>query len=161
MKKRYHVLFVCAGNTCRSPLAEALMKKKLTDRNIRGVSVSSAGVLALEGLPAAGNSDKVARELGVSLARFRSRPLTSRRVALADLILTMERRHGEEIVNRWPLADGKVHVISEFSGSGRREIRDPVGQPLEVYRRCGLAIQDEITRIVPKVRTLVSSRRKK
>jgi protein-tyrosine-phosphatase len=161
MKKTFRILFVCAGNTCRSPLAEALMKRELTERHLRGISVSSAGVSATEGLPAAGNSNEVARELGVSLSRFRSRPLTARRVALADLILTMERQHGEGIVERWPRADGKIHLISEFSGSGRRGIFDPVGKPLQVYRECGLVIQDEIKRIVPKVRTLVSGRRKK
>lgn len=161
MKKRFYVLFVCSGNTCRSPLAEALMRQELAKRKIEDVSVSSAGVAAVDGLRAAANSMTAARELGASLTRFKSRRLTARRVALADLILTMEKKHMESIVERWPGARGKVHVLSEYSGSKRRGIADPVGGPLQSYRDCGLALQDEIERIVPKIGKLISGRRKK
>ncbi|MGD9402285.1 MAG: low molecular weight protein arginine phosphatase [bacterium] len=161
MKKRYYVLFVCSGNTCRSPLAEALMKSKIMEKRIGNVSVSSAGVSAVRGLRAAENSRTVARELGASLAGFRSSPVTARRVALADLILTMEDKHRSSILERWPGADGKVHVITEFSGSGRRGISDPVGGPLDAYRECGLALQDEINKIVPGLKKLISTRGKK
>ncbi len=161
MKKRYYVLFVCSGNTCRSPLAEALMKRDLEKRGIDGISVASAGVSALEGAGAAENSRLVAREMGASLAGFRSRPVTARRVALADLILTMERKHARSILDMWPEAAEKVHVLSEFSGSGRRGISDPVGGPLEAYRECGKALSDEIRRIIPRVKKLHTSRGKK
>jgi protein-tyrosine phosphatase len=158
MKKRYYVLFVCSGNTCRSPLAEALMKKSIGERGITGVSVSSAGVSAADGLSAAENSRLVARELGAALGGFRSSPVTARKVAVADLILTMESKHRERILDRWPGAAGKVHVITEYSGGRRRGISDPVGRPLGAYRECGLALRDEIDRIVPKLKKLISAR---
>jgi protein-tyrosine-phosphatase len=161
MKKRYYILFVCSGNTCRSPLAEVLMKRDLRERGITNVSVSSAGVSAANGMRAAENSRLVARELGASLGGFRSSPLTARRMALADLVLTMEPGHRERILEIWPEAEDRVHVITEFSGSGRPGISDPVGGPLSAYRKCGTALSDEVGRIVPRVRKLLSARGKK
>jgi protein-tyrosine-phosphatase len=161
MKKRFRVLFVCSGNTCRSPLAEALLKKRLAEERVGNVSVSSAGLSAIEGMPAAANSKTVAKELGASLAGFRSKRLTDRRVALADLILVMEPGQAEQLLARWPEALDKVHVISELSGTPRRGIADPVGGSLAVYRKCGLAIEDEIRRIVPRIKRLKKARRRK
>ncbi len=160
MKKRFYVMFVCSGNTCRSPLAEAILRSEIGRRGIDGVCVSSAGVSAVEGSRAAENSRTVARELGASLGGFRSSPLTARKVALADLILTMEAKHKHAILERWPGAAGKVHVITEFSGSGGRGIADPVGGPLGAYRRCGRALRAEVEKIIPKVRKSASRRRK-
>jgi protein-tyrosine-phosphatase len=161
MKKRYHVLFVCSGNTCRSPLAEALLRRELKKRDVAGVSVSSAGISALPGQPAAEHSRRVARELGASLAGFKSSPLSPHKVAVADLILTMEARHLDTVLEKWPGARARAHVLSKFSGSGRGGIPDPVGKPLEAYRECGLALSDEVSRVMPKLRKLVSARRKK
>ena len=160
-RKRYYVLFVCSGNTCRSPLAEALMKSRIRKEGMRNISVSSAGVSAAPGLRASQNSITVARELGASLGGFRSSPVTDRRLALADLVLTMEKKHRDIILERWPAAAGKVHVMTEFSRSGRRGISDPVGGPLTAYRECGLAIQDEINKIVPGIKKLISTRGRK
>lgn len=160
-KKRYYVLFVCSGNTCRSPLAEALMKRRVKEERMRDVSVSSAGVSAAYGLRPSENSVIVARELGAPLGGFRSSPVTDRRMALADLVLTMEEKHRDIILERWPAAAAKVHVITEFSGSGRRGISDPVGGPLGAYRECGMAIQDEINKIVPGIKNLISTRGRK
>lgn len=160
MKKRYYVLFVCSGNTCRSPLAEALMKRDMRKRGMDGISVSSAGVSAAKGLPAAENSRVVARELGASLAGFKSSPLTPRRIAVADLILAMESKHRDRIRDRWPGAGDKVYTISEFSGSGRVGIPDPVAGPLRAYRECGSALEDEINRIIPKIGKLAAGRKK-
>ena len=158
MKKRFYVLFVCSGNTCRSPLAEALMKSRLAERGIDGISVSSAGVSAAGGLRAADNSRAVALELGASLAGFKSSPVTDRKVALADIILTMERKHMYSILDRWPEADEKVHVLTQFSGSGRNGISDPVGRPLDAYRECGEVLRDEIKRITPRIKKLAKTR---
>ena len=161
MKKKYYVLFVCSGNTCRSPLAEALMKSGLEERGMGGICVSSAGVSAAPGLRAAENTRLVARELGASLAGFKSSPVTARRVAVADLILAMESKHMHGILDRWPGAGDKTHVITDFSGGGRRGIPDPVGGSPDTYRKCGAALSDEIKRIIPRVRKLVSARGRK
>jgi protein-tyrosine-phosphatase len=87
--------------------------------------------------------------------------VTARRVALADLILTMESKHVYSILDRWPGAGDKTYVITDFSGSGRRGIPDPVGGSLDTYRECGAALSDEIKKVIPKVRKLVSARGEK
>jgi protein-tyrosine-phosphatase len=152
LKKRFSILFVCTGNTCRSPLAEAITKAEIRRRAIKNLNVSSAGTGAVGGLRASDNAKKVARRLGLSLARFRARPLTRARVRRADLILTMNLLQKEEVTNRWPDVAGKVFVISEFSGSSRRQISDPVGGTESVYLRCARALSDEVRRMLPRIR---------
>ena len=88
-----NVLFVCTGNTCRSPLAEALTRHLLTERKVEGVTVASAGTGAWLGAPASEGSYLVALEDGVDLSAHRAQPLTPELAANADLILTMSRSH--------------------------------------------------------------------
>ncbi len=145
------ILFVCTGNTCRSPLAEVIMKHEAAKAGLRDVVISSAGLSAMDGGPASENARLAARELGLSLSRFRSKPLTRRRAKLADIILTMTKRQKREIVRRWPEAGPKTSLISEFSRSGRKGIDDPLGGSLNDYRECAKKLSDEARRIVRRL----------
>jgi protein-tyrosine-phosphatase len=151
MKKKFWVLFVCSGNTCRSPLAEVILKDRVKKAGLKGMRVSSAGTGALAGWPASEGAKKVARAKGLSLAGFRSKPLSDIRVARADLILTMTPAHVERIGARWPEALAKTCVISDYTGSTRREIRDPIGGPESSYRDCAEDLEDEISKLLPKL----------
>ncbi len=158
-KKTYSVLFVCTGNTCRSPLAEMVLKSELKKAGIEKLKVSSAGTGAFEGTRASSGSALTARRMGLSLARFRSKPLTRLRVRRADLILTMTGSQKLEVRSRWPEEAAKVFTLSEYSGSGEGDVRDPVGSPPPVYYRCGERLKRETRRILPRIRRAIKAKR--
>ncbi|MFN8652858.1 MAG: low molecular weight protein arginine phosphatase [Gemmatimonadales bacterium] len=129
-----HILLVCTGNTCRSPLAEAMLRKKLAERGVDGVEVSSAGTGAWDGAPASEGAYLVALEHGLDLSAHRARLLTRELVTTADIVLTMARHHRARVEQ---LGTGiQAHLLGEYAGrSGAdAEVRDPFGGDLEGYR---------------------------
>jgi protein-tyrosine-phosphatase len=127
------VLFVCTGNTCRSPLAEVLLRRVLAEERVEGVTVASAGTGAFGGEPASEGSYLVALEQGLDLAAHRARVLTREMVAGSDLILAMGRNHLPKLAL---LGGGpKSHLIGDYARvAGDHEVADPVGGPIEGYR---------------------------
>lgn len=129
-----NVLFVCTGNTCRSPLAEALLRRLLSERRVEGITVGSAGTGAWAGAPASEGSYLVALEDGVDLSAHRARPLTPDLAASVDLILTMSRSHRQRVSD---LGFGdRVHLLGEYAGrtGAAAEVSDPYGGSLTDYR---------------------------
>jgi len=129
-----HILLICTGNTCRSPLAEAMLRRKLQERGVEGVTVGSAGTGAWDGAPASEGAYLVALEHGLDLSSHRARLLTRELVDGSDLVLTMARHHlarAEQLG-----ASGKAHLLGEFAGGegATAEVRDPFGGDLEGYR---------------------------
>lgn len=131
------LLFVCTGNTCRSPIAEGLCRKYLAEK-LRcdvddlpeiGYKVVSAGVMASAGLPPSPEAVRVCRKHGVDIAIGKSRPVTADLIASSDRIFVMSLRHREFIVSRWPQAAPKCELL------GETEIADPVGAGQQVYKR--------------------------
>jgi protein-tyrosine-phosphatase/tRNA A37 threonylcarbamoyladenosine synthetase subunit TsaC/SUA5/YrdC len=136
---RWTVLFVCTGNTCRSPMAQAMMNRKIAEKFSRQfgakdlpIFAMSAGVAAYGGEPASQGAQQAIKKYGSSLEKHHSNQLTLEMIDQADLILTMGSRHKHVIVSQWPSATGKVHMISPDGG----EIADPFGGPLEIYAKC-------------------------
>lgn len=128
-----HVLFVCTGNTCRSPLAEALLRHKLADRGVDGVTVSSAGTGAWEGAPASEGAYLVGLEHGLDLSEHRARLLNRDVAQAATLILTMARHHRARVEQLGVTAEAQV--LGEYSGRGASEVSDPFGGDLDDYRQ--------------------------
>lgn len=133
MSKSPRVLLVCTGNTCRSPLAEVMLGQLRPDWEVR-----SAGVHTEEGLPASQHSQQVARELGLSLDKHRSQPVTAELVTWPDHILCLTEAHRQRLVNRFPEARERTQRL------GSSDIPDPVGQPLEKYRACATATKNAL-----------------
>jgi protein-tyrosine-phosphatase len=161
VKRTFAILFVCTGNTCRSPLAERMLKAKIRDRGWRGISVSSAGTGAIADLQASDGTKRAAGGMGVSMSGFRSKPITRKRVARADLILTMASHHKTDVVMRWPDAATKTHVLSEYTGSGRGAIADPVGGPDSAYQRCAVDLETEIELLLPLLEPVAQELRRR
>lgn len=136
-----NVLFVCTGNTCRSPLAESLAKAIAARRGIADFSVSSAGTNAWDGSPASDGALLVGLERQLDMGSHRSRKLTRDMVAAADLVLVMSTAHLETV--RQLGGAGKVHLIDEYASDGKESagIADPFGGNLESYREAADALQ--------------------
>jgi L-threonylcarbamoyladenylate synthase len=138
------ILFVCTGNTCRSPMAEGLFRSLLSDRlkcredelPSRGFQVGSAGVAALPGAPASPNTLEVLDQAGIDLTGHASQPVTEQLVAWADLVLTMTSRHLSAVVGAFPDSSSKVQLLCPEG-----DVADPFGGDLRDYQECGEQIR--------------------
>jgi protein-tyrosine-phosphatase/tRNA A37 threonylcarbamoyladenosine synthetase subunit TsaC/SUA5/YrdC len=146
------IVFVCTGNTCRSPLAEALCKRLLSQRlgcqpgelPRRGFVVLSAGLAALHGDRAAPEAVEVARELGADLSDHVSRPVTPDLLALADYLVAMTGTHRHVLSAQSPAAEPRLLC-------GEDDLADPLGCDQQVYRECAGIILRQLEGLVAEV----------
>ncbi len=127
-------LMVCTGNTCRSPMAEAMLRNMLASRGTGGRPriVISAGTCAFAGGTADAWARQVMREAGISLEDHTTRALTPRLIAMADRIFAMTEAHRSTILSMDPCAGDRTMLLHP----GGEDIPDPVGGDIEEYRRC-------------------------
>lgn len=152
----YNLLFVCSGNTCRSPLAQAIAERLVNERGWTHVSVNSAGTAALPALPASTNAIAVAREQGIDLNHHRSQALTHELLDWADLILVMSPSQLLAVVD---LGGGeKVALTTDFlEGPGLGSaIEDPFGGDMEAYRRTYEQIREAVTGVLDKLEPILA-----
>lgn len=144
-------LFVCTGNTCRSPMAESLFRKMLADRLKcredelldRGYVVISAGLAAYKGAAASPEAVELLRQEGIDLSGHESQPVTEELLFHCDHILTMTRSHRDAVLSAYPELAEQVRLLSPEG----RDVSDPIGAGMEEYVRC----RDEIARYLEQM----------
>lgn len=153
------VLFVCTGNTCRSPLAAIALRAELGD-DAALVEVSSAGTAASAGQPASEGSRRVAEADGFDLSEHRSRAVTAEMARAADWVFVMSAAH-RAALTALGVPERQVHVLSEWPEPGEPGLAvfDPFGASIEAYEECWRRLRRHARRIASPVRQALRERR--
>ncbi|MGM0875097.1 MAG: low molecular weight protein arginine phosphatase [Bacillota bacterium] len=145
-----NVLFVCTGNTCRSPMAEALLKHV---KNSDQLDVKSAGVFAIDGSDASRYAIEALSEKGIQCSH-QSSSLSKELVDWATIILTMTNNHKQSVIDLYPQAGRKTYTLAEYvskNGEGKMEITDPFGGSLHMYRQTLSDLEGFIEKLIIKL----------
>jgi protein-tyrosine-phosphatase len=145
------ILFVCTGNTCRSPLAEAIARKIAIDRGLADLEVASAGTSAWDGAAASDGALLVGMEHGLDLSHHRAQLLSRELVAASDVVLAMGPHHLERVQALG--GTNNAYTLTGYASHGKdeRAISDPVGAELSVYRATYQELEREIRRALDRL----------
>lgn len=143
------ILFVCTGNTCRSPMAEGILSKVAANNGL-DIQVKSAGIFALAGGKASEYSIEVMSENGMDISKHTSSLLTEDLIRESDLILTMTISHKMDILNMFPSGEGKTYTLNEYAFSRERNIADPYGGRKKDYENTYNEIYSAIEMVIKK-----------
>jgi len=146
MADKYMIMFVCTGNTCRSPMAEGAMRTLLSGKRLGKFEVISSGTSAQPGFQATEYAVEAAKIWKSDISEHKSQPLESSLIDEADLIFAMTPGHYEQILSLRSGADSKSYLLKKFTdgGSQGEGVADPIGQSLDMYNRTFLEIGEQL-----------------
>ena len=143
------IIFACSGNTCRSPMAEAVFKKMLKDEDVKGVEVESRGVVANVGADISENAKKALKSAGIPFKKHSAKQITTDDILNCDFVICMTERHRMRL-GCLP----KVFTLGQMTGCG--DIVDPYGKDEETYKECLKEIQAALTKLMPLIKRQLS-----
>lgn len=155
-KEPYRVLFVCTGNTCRSPIAEGILRRLVEDRGDPEVPIESisAGTMGMVGAIVSDSSADVAADQGIDITDHRSRAASLQLLEYVDLVLAMAYEH-LDYVRRLGIPEDKAYMLRLFPEHNEDEdlasIPDPIARPREVYEQVFLMIDEAVRRGFPEI----------
>lgn len=147
-----NILFICTGNTCRSPLAQAVLQEKIDKENLE-IEVDSAGICCGFGEPMSENTSKIIEGMGILFAHV-SQPVTQQLVDKADMIVVMTRQHKQYF--RGGGCDEKLFCIDDLTHAG--DIADPYGRDMAAYREVEAALRASMDAIVEKLQEIAGGK---
>lgn len=152
----YNILFVCTGNTCRSPIAAAAAEAELARRGWLHVRVASAGTAAAPAAPASEHAVAVLREVGIDISGHRARAVSPELLDWADLALGMSPSHLATLAQLG--AAGKSVLITEFlAGEGAgQSVEDPFGGSLDDYRRVYAVLTAAVSALLDRLEPILA-----
>lgn len=142
------ILLICTGNTCRSPMAEGIMRCIVNAENL-DIEVSSAGISAIEGDKASKNAVCVLNEIGIDISSHRSKQVTQKMLDEVDIVLTMTRQHKDILLRSFKDLEDKIYTLKEFSKDSvsndeLMDILDPYGGNYDIYKASSKEIKTAI-----------------
>lgn len=158
---KFVIMFVCTGNTCRSPMAEAALRVLLNKEDVDNYEVISSGTGAASGFPATMFAIEAAKIWDADLSKHESQPLTQALIDRSDLILAMTPSHYREVLTQNPEAVTKTFLLEKYPepGDDGMGIDDPIGQSLDRYNQTFLEIGEHLGRILPDLVEKIKEKR--